>query len=222
MPNKLLLTACFIFCAQTAFSSTDVTRFTSGNLDHWETKSFVGETDYQLTEYNHQTALQAKSDASASGLIFKKKIDLQETPYLNWSWLIENHLDGLDEASKSGDDYVARIYVVMDGGFSFWKTKALTYVWSSNQQQGTVWDNAFAGDAVKMVAVRGQQDSLDTWYNEKRNVYEDLIEYFGDRGSDKANLKKYRYIDATVIMTDTDNAGGAATSYYGEISFTEN
>jgi hypothetical protein len=39
---------------------------------------------------------------------------------------------------------------------------------------------------------------------EKRNVYQDLIDTFGDQGSEKANLKAYNYI---AIMTDTDNSG---------------
>jgi len=50
-------------------------------------------------------------------------------------------------------------------------------------------------------------------------VFQDLIDYFGDKGSEDANLRAYRYIDMVAIMTDTDNSGSEAESYYGDIVF---
>jgi hypothetical protein len=70
-----------------------------------------------------------------------------------------------------------------------------------------------------MMSVRGQQSQQSQWYEEKRNVYQDLIETFGDKGSEKANRKAYQYIDMIAIMTDTDNSGKQAESYYGDIIF---
>jgi len=149
----------------------------------------------------------------------KNKIDLTITPYINWSWLVEKTLHGLNERSKSGDDFVARIYVVIDGGFMVWKTKSLNYVWSSNQDKGLVWDNPFAGSSVKMMSIQGKGSQTGKWYEEKRNVYQDLIDTFGDQGSEEANLEAYNYIDIIAIMTDTDNSGKKAESYYGDIVF---
>ncbi|MGJ8581352.1 MAG: DUF3047 domain-containing protein, partial [Psychromonas sp.] len=134
-------------------------------------------------------------------------------------WLTTSKLSGLNEQTKSGDDYVARIYVVIDGGFAVWSSQCLSYVWSSNQAQGEVWNNAFIGDRVKMIAVRGEDANINQWYEEKRNVYKDLIEHFGNKGSEANNQKAYRYIDVIAIMTDTDNSNGLAESYYGDISF---
>jgi hypothetical protein len=100
-----------------------------------------------------------------------------------------------------------------------WKTKSLNYVWSSNQDKDLVWDNAFAGSSVKMMSVRGKEAQQGQWYQEKRNVYQDLIDIFGDKGSEQANQKAYQYIDIIAIMTDTDNSGKQAESYYGDIVF---
>ena len=61
-----------------------------------------------------------------------------------------------------------------------------------------------------MVALRDKNDSSSIWQYEKRNVYEDLQEHFGT---------KIAFIDAVAIMTDTDNSGGVAEAYYGEIFF---
>jgi hypothetical protein len=48
-----------------------------------------------------------------------------------------------------------------------------------------------------------------------------LIDVFGDKGSQEANQKTYRYIDIIAIMTDTDNSEKEAESYYGDIEFSE-
>ena len=71
-----------------------------------------------------------------------------------------------------------------------------------------------------MLAVRGEGSEVGKWYIEKRNVYQDMIAYFGDKGSESANQKAYRYVDAVALMTDTDNSHLAAESYYGDIQFT--
>lgn len=166
--------------------------------------------------------MHAISQQSASGLVLEKRIDLLETPVLNWSWLIKKALPPLDERSKEGDDYVARVYVVIDGGLLFWNTLSLSYVWSSSQHSGQVWDNAYAGSNVKMVAIRGSDADTEQWFHEKRNVYNDLIQFFGDRGSDENNLESYRYIDAIAIMTDTDNSQTQAEAFYGDLYFSAN
>ena len=93
-------------------------------------------------------ALHSASHNSASGLVLKKRIDLIKMPYINWSWLIEKKLLQLGERSRSGYDFVARVYVAIDGGFWIWKTKSLNYVWSSNQNKVLVWDSPFAGSSV--------------------------------------------------------------------------
>ncbi len=197
----------------------NLTSLHSNGIANWEHEVFSGESTYTLNNRQGRTALEAKSYKSASGLVLRKKIDLLKTPYLNWAWLAENQLLSINEKSKEGDDYVARVYIVIDGGIRFWNTKSLSYVWSSNQEAGEVWNNAFAGSKVKMVAVRGVGARLGHWYQERRNVYQDLKSYFGDKGSKKDNIKAYRYIDAVAIMTDTDNSGGDATSFYGDIVF---
>ena len=200
-------------------ASTNLTALNDNGIQRWEPKVFSGESIYTVAEYKGQLALKALSNSSASGLVLKDKIDLTITPYINWSWLIEKKLTQLNERSKNGDDFVARIYVVIDVGLMVWKTKSLSYVWSSNQDKGLVWDNPFAGSRAKMMSIRGQESKKGQWYEEKRNVYQDLIDTFGDKGSETANRKAYKYIDIIAIMTDTDNSEKEAESYYGEIVF---
>ncbi len=191
----------------------NISDFTTNQLDGWTRKIFKGETVYQIIQQDGKSILKATSDSSASGLFKEQRIDLYKTPYLNWSWRIENRLGKLNEQTKSGDDFAARVYIVVDGGWSFWKTKAINYVWSSNTKKGEIWPNAFAGNNAMMIAIRSTDDQLHTWKTEKRNILQDLQRLLGDR---------IRYIDAIAVMTDTDNAKGKATAFYADIYFTKN
>ncbi len=189
---------------------TQISFFSSAKLDGWKTKIFSGETDYKIVQLEEVQVLKAESHAGASGLFKEQRIDLQKTPYLNWRWRIDNRLIGVNEKSKSGDDYSARVYVIVSGGWAFWKTKAINYVWSSGLEKGSVWANAYAGKSAMMISVRSKADKTQAWYQEKRNILNDLKEQFGS---------DIRYIDAVAIMTDTDNSKGNAVAYYADIFF---
>ncbi len=199
-------------CASEAGEKIWVGRFSQGDLSGWENKQFNASSDYRLIEEEGDRVLLAKSHQAASGWYKKQRIDLDKTPFLNWSWRIDKRLPKLDERNKSGDDYAARIYVVISGGWAFWKTRALNYVWSGNQEKGATWANAFAGDNVMMIALRDRKDREKVWYRERRNVQQDLQKIFGER---------IRFVDAIAVMTDTDNSGAEAESRYGDIFFSE-
>lgn len=183
----------------------DLTR----DLDDWQKRAFTGETRYQPVEYRGRSALQADSMASASGLVRPLAIDLRKTPYLNWSWAVRERLAGVDERSRTGDDYPARVYVIFSTGPFFWQTRAINYVWSSNQMPGSVWPNSFTEKST-MVAVRGPEDTLAEWHQEKRNVLDDIRRLTGEAIDN---------LDAVAIMTDTDNSGRKARAWYGGLFF---
>lgn len=210
-----------VFVMGSVHAEVNITHLETNGIANWQSKEFSNLTHYEVIEYEKAKALRARSKKSASGLVLEQKIDLNKTPIMTWSWLTKNKLSRLNERTKQGDDYVARIYLVIDGGLLVWNSKSINYVWSSNQVKGQVWDNPFAGSKVKMLAVQGKDASINTWYQEQRNVYEDLIAIFGDKGSQKANLAAYQYIDAVAIMTDTDNSQNQAETLYGDIIFTK-
>jgi hypothetical protein len=187
-----------------------ISAFSNGSLAEWQEKSFAGNTDYQLVRLEGEQVLQATSQASASGLFKKSSINLRKYPYLNWRWRVENRIESGDERKKSGDDYVARLYLVINHKYFFWKSLALSYVWANKSKKGEIWNNAFAGDAVKMFALRSAENETGLWVSEKRNVYEDLKLAFGE---------EINSIDAVAIMTDTDNSRSKAKAYYADIFF---
>lgn len=181
------------------------------NISDWKQERFSGETQYDVVTIDGRPYIKAVSKASASGLVREMDIDLTEAPYMNWSWKIENILSDVDEKKKSGDDYPARVYVVISGGFFFWKTRAISYTWTSKEPKGSVWPNAFTDNAT-MVAMQSGDELLGQWVTEKRNVLEDIKNLLGIDATE---------INAVAIMTDTDNSKQSATAYYGNILFTE-
>ncbi len=214
MNRRLFTLLCLVLAAQNLVAEPKLMLgdFSHNRLDGWEQKSFKGETRYQLQALDGVMVLKADSHAAGSGLFKERHIDLEKTPFLNWSWRIGNRLPGLDEQGKSGDDYAARVYVVIKGGLAFWQTKAINYVWASNTPKGTAWPNAFAGDHAMMLALRGPEAPLAVWQTEKRNVRADLQKLFGE---------DLRHIDAVALMTDTDNSNGEVSAYYGNIWFSK-
>jgi len=208
----IFLTINSLSYAEPAEEKIMLAAFSTGSLEQWESKQFKNQTLYQLVELDGSRILKADSNDSASGLFKTQRIDLQKTPVLNWRWRIENHLNTSNEQVKSGDDYAARVYVVISGGLAFWQTKAINYVWANASAKGAVWPNAYAGKSAVMIAMRSAADPTGTWFSEKRDVLADLKQHFGE---------DVRYIDAVAIMTDTDDSKGKATSYYGDIYFSQ-
>jgi len=214
MPQKFIPLLCFtLLCFLANVSKAEqltVANFSKSDFEGWENKMFQGSTSYQLFQLDDKKVLMADSQDSASIIIKKIHVDLKKYPYLNWSWRIENRLDIENEKIKSGDDYAARIYVVIDGGILPWRTKAVNYVWANKASKGEIWPNAYVGKNAMMIALRSNQDKTSTFYSEKRNVYEDLMKLFG---------AEFQFIDAIAIMTDTDDSHSQVKAYYGDIYF---
>lgn len=201
----LLLSYAFVSAEETI----SVANFSENNLNGWETQSFKNETLYTIVDINNQTALKAVSNNSASGLVKKIRIDIHKTPYINWQWKINQSMYRLAEDLKQGDDFAARVYVIIDGGVFFWRTLALNYVWASGKPINSLWDNPFTSNA-KMLAVQSGDSKSKQWVTQKHNVRKDLNKAFG---------RDFRFIDAVAIMTDSDNSGQKAEAFYGDIYF---
>ena len=185
--------------------------FTQKDLMGWSEKSFNDNTQYKIIDNESNSYLQATAQASASALYKKIQIDLNKTPYLNWSWRIDKPLKSTDELTKQGDDYAARVYVIVKRGLAPWKTNALNYVWSSNPMPPESWPNAYT-EKAKMIPLRTSEDD-SMWKNEKINIKADFKKYFG---------LELDSIDGVAIMTDADDTQGHAVASYGDIFFTEN
>lgn len=212
--NKYVWLSYFILLLTSASNShaMDI-NYPVATIIDWKHKIFSGETAYSLVydKQIQQKVIQANSRHTASGLFHEERIDLDKTPWLNWSWRVEKFPIVGNEKVKSGDDFAARIYIVVQDGWTFLSTKAISYVWSEQSKAGDIWPNPFAGGSAMMLVVRGR-DAGDGWFTEKRNIKADLQKLFG---------KDIHYINAIAIMTDTDNSKSSAVSYYSDIRLTK-
>lgn len=182
--------------------------FTPSEIVDWEVKSFVGRTDYELVQKDGRAAVHANcTDAASSGLYLRREIDLTKTPVIEWSWTVRNTYGAIDETRKAGDDYPARIYVVDRHPILPWRTRALSYVWSSAMPKGADWTNAYA-EQVHMIAVDSGTQGLDTWQSYRRNLRADFRRYH-DRDVES--------VDAIAIMSDCDDTGKSSEAWFGEI-----
>jgi len=210
--GRIVATALLLTLADTAAAMT-VGRFSAGDLTGWQEQTFRGKrkTTYSLVKDGERTVLKAQSRGSASGLVRTMSFDPKAQPWLRWSWKVAGTLTRGDEGVKGGDDYAARVYVIFPGTF-FWQTRAINYIWANRLPKGASTPNPFAPRNVMMVAVESGGAGAGKWLSEERNVYEDYVRLFGEEPP---------RAEGVALMTDSDNTGGEATAWYGDIVLAE-
>ena len=202
-----------------------------GSINGWETMSLgdAPRSDYALVRDDGATVVRGRADGSASGLVRRIDLDVNQFPVLTWRWKADNVISGGDIRRRGGDDYPARIYVTFDydpGDLSFGDrlkyralralgyddipVRALSYVWANRSGETEIVPNAFT-DWVQMVPVRSGSAGLGRWQTERRDVVRDYRAAFGEDPPP---------ISGVAIMTDADNTGGEATAYFGDIRMT--
>lgn len=184
-----------------------VARFGSEGLEGWESKTFKGQTSYQLVEDGGRTVLRAQARGTASGLVKKISFEPTQYRYLKWSWKIEKTIANGDETTKRGDDYAARVYVIFPGRF-FWQTRALNYIWANRLPREEFVPNAFTSNAM-MLAVESGSARSGQWLSVERDILADYRRVFGEDPPKAGGV---------AIMTDSDNTGSEATAWYGDIT----
>jgi hypothetical protein len=167
------------------------------------------ETTYTLGSNENGNFLKAEAEGKASGLGIKKKINLLKTPFINITWKVEKDLFGIDEQSKKGHDYAARVFVIKKTGTTPLSNRAINYVYSSNNEVDKYWRSPFTKKSIDYV-LASTKNNLNEWVTVKANV--------------KDHFKKLHKIDVNeiegvAIMTDTDNSKKLAIAYYQNIYF---
>ena len=199
-------------------------------LEVWEPLTFEKietHTRYALVEDGGRNVVRAQSNASASGLVRKIPVDPAEYPVIEWSWKITGTYENGNVREKSGDDYPARIYITFaydPAKVSFFEkvkftaikavhgeyppVAAINYIWASSAEKGTIVSNPYT-DRVKMIVVRSGTGMAGRWVKEERNIFEDYKNAF--------NGQTPPPVAGIAVMTDSDNTGESAVSFYGDI-----
>ncbi|MFQ5487895.1 MAG: DUF3047 domain-containing protein [Gammaproteobacteria bacterium] len=196
----------------------------------WEMLTFKKvkrHTRYLLTNDGGTTVIEAFSRNAAAGLIRRLTIDPRRYPIIHWRWKIARMIPGSDLHRRQGDDYPVRLYITFayDPEHMSWGQRlryraarllygdipaaAINYIWARQVAPGTIVDNAYT-DFTKMIVVESGPTLVDQWVTEKRDIDQDFRRAFGYPPP---------RITGVAIMTDTDDTGAEALSYYGDITF---
>ena len=210
---KLLII--FIYFSSNVFAEKiRVFSFTNEELDTLEVRKVRGakaETLYSIGSNENGNFLKAEANNAASGLGKEIKISLNKTPYLNITWKVEKDLKGIDERSKKGHDYAARVFVVKKTGATPLSNRAMNYVFSSNENVDVSHPSPYTKKSIDYVLATTKKN-LNEWVTVKVNV--------------KAHFKKFHdleldEINGIAIMADTDNSKLNSVAYYQNIYFSE-
>lgn len=187
--------------------------FPDPSLSSWKETSFVGNTTYNLVEdQSGITVLKASANKTASVLYKENVIDLTRTPWLEWTWKVESTYESINERTRDGDDFPARLYVTAKIGFLPWESIAINYVWSSNQPLNSAWQSPFTDKSI-MISVQSGQALTGKWVTQRRNIVDDFKQLFN------VDVDK---ISGYAVMVDGDNALQTGTAYFGNIDFLTN
>ena len=193
----------------------NVFEFTKEELSTLKVRKIRGadaNTFYSVGKNKNGNFLKADSNNSASGLGKEININLNKTPFLNITWKIEKDLAGIDENSKKGHDYAARVFVVKKIGLTALSNRAMNYVFSSNNDVNTYHPSPFTKKSIDYVLSTTKQN-LNEWVSVKVNV--------------KEHFKKFHNLDldeinGVAIMSDTDNSKLHSLAYFQNIYFSSN
>ena len=205
----------FIYFSSNVFAEKiRVFSFTNEELDTLEVRKVRGakaETLYSIGSNENGNFLKAEANNAASGLGKEIKINLNKTPYLNITWKVEKDLKGIDERSKKGHDYAARVFVVKKTGATPLSNRAMNYVFSSNENVDISHPSPYTKKSIDYVLATTKKN-LNEWVTVKVNV--------------KEHFKKFHdleleEINGIAIMADTDNSKLNSVAYYQNIYFSE-
>jgi hypothetical protein len=195
------------------------------NLDNWKPLYFPKikrHSEYSIVKENNNSILKAVSNNSASGIVCRNDFNVYEYPIVQWRWKVKNIYQKGDAASKSGDDYPIRIYIMFkyDPKKSPWEEKikynaakliygeyppdsSLNYIWSSKEHPERIRGSPYTAKAQMVLIDKGEKD-LGKWITHEINILQDYQKAFGHKPPAVARL---------AIMNDSDNTGEKSLSY---------
>ena len=201
-----------IFLNSALAENMNIFKFTEQELSELNVRKVRGadnKTVYTVGSNENGNFLKAVADNAASGLGKEVKIDLNKTPFINITWKIEKDLQGINENSKKGHDFAARVFAVKKTGATPLSNRAINYVFSSNNNVGETWRSPYTKKSIDYVLATTLKNDNE-WITVKSNVKEDFK---------KLHDLDISELNGVAIMTDTDNSKLKAVAYYQNIFF---
>jgi len=199
------------------------------SLENWKPLHFPKikkHTLYRIETNTVESYLKATSNASASGLVYRKEFNVYEFPRVMWQWKVDNVYKKGNAKAKSGDDYPLRIYIMFKYdpdrvGFmerlkynairlihgKYPPHSSLNYIWANRRHKEHIITNPYT-EKVKMILLQQGGRNSGKWVIQEVDIIEDY---------QKAFHKKPPPVARIAIMNDADNTGESSTSYVNYI-----
>ena len=183
-----------------------------GIPDGWKGQNW-GSPKYDFVIVNDEghKALHMKSanEGSTISKDIKGKINLSETPFLEWSWKVTRLPAGANSCRKATDDQAGQIFVVWPRFPEAVRSRIIGYVWDSTEPVGKMCKSEKTG-TVTYIVIRSGPGELGKWLTERRNVVEDFKKAYDDAADSPAAMS---------VAIDSNDTGSTAESYMGPILF---
>lgn len=178
----------------------------------WQRANWSGPaSDFVIEEDGGRKVLRLRSadDSHNINLDVKGRVNLRETPILEWSWKVTSLPQGADSRRKETDDQAAQLYVVWPRFPEAVRSRIIGYVWDSTAPAGLTVKSQKTGTVTYVILRSGAAD-LGKWVTERRNVREDFKRIYGDEPDSPSVIS---------IGIDSDDVKGSAESFLGAILF---
>ena len=186
---------------------------TRGVPPGWQKQRWGSPTyDFAIEQDGGRKVLHMKSASDSSNISkeLKGKVNLKETPILEWTWKATVLPPGADSRKKETDDQAAQVYVTWPRFPEAVRSQVIGYVWDTTAPVGSIIKSQKTG-TVTYVVIRSGPEELGKWITERRNVREDFRKVYGDDPDNPGIIS---------FGIDSDDVKGTAESYMGTIRFT--
>ena len=166
-------------------------------------RGFGKKTNYSNGKDDKGWYLKAEADGTATGLGMEiDKELLSEMPFLNITFKIEKDFDNIDQKTKDGHDWTARVMV---GHGKKVGAKLLSLAHSSFLEEGFLQQSPWTKGSRDYVI---SNDKSGEWHTRKVNVKELLEETHG-----------ISFTNFIAIFSDSNNSKQKIIAYYRDIYF---
>jgi len=153
--------------------------------------------------------LRSKIESSTIRKDIKGKVDLKETPILEWTRKVTVLPTGADCRKKTADDQAAQPYIVWPRFPEAVRSQIIGYIWDTTAPAGSIVKSQKTG-TVTYIVVRSGSADLGKWLTERRNVVEDYRKIYGVAPDNPGVIS---------IAIDSDDTSWSAESFFGPILF---
>ena len=167
--------------------------------------------DFTIVEDGGKKVLHLKSKEEGSTISkeIKGKVNLKDTPVLEWSWKMVTLPKGGNSCVKSADDQAGQVFVTWPRFPEQVRSRIIGYVWDSTRPVGTMCKSEKTG-MVTYVVVRSGPAEVGKWLTERRNVAEDFKKIYGEEPENPG---------AVSVSIDSNDTHSSAESFMGPLVF---